>query len=61
MNVLNKKAIIFFSIIFFLYILTLIFKFFSISFSIYGIYLLWFIAICIFYYILPDSKTLVFN
>ena len=61
MDFLNKKAITFFSIIFILYIFTLIFNFLSISFSVYGIYLLWFIAICIFYYILPDSKTLIFN
>ena len=50
-----KNILILTGIIIFIIVIQMIFTFFDISFAEYGTYLFWFIALVIFYYILPDK------
>lgn len=42
------------------YIMSTLFTFLDIGFNQYGVYLLWFVALAIFFFILPKSKANIF-
>lgn len=52
---------IIFGIILMIFTINIFFNFYGIEFESYGNYLLWFIALAVFYVVLPSSETNIFN
>jgi hypothetical protein len=53
----TQILIVIFGLLFLNYTVTMVMNFLGVSFASYGFYLLWFIALIIFYFILPKKRT----